>query len=235
MNHLIAIAFGGSCGAIVRFLVSTGMYHWLGKGFAYGTLTVNIVGSFLIGLLSEALIVQRVEIGIEYRAAILVGFIGAFTTFSTFALETLYFIEQGSFSKAGLNIVLSVFGCLFAVWIGVLLGRSLFLYSDGLIIWSGWVIPYALLIVNAIGAFLIGLIASVLLHKIALSMEYRAALMVTMIGVYLTFSGLYLILYLIERGLTFEAHLNLMLGLFVGNGLFCIFVIWLGLLVGKQI
>jgi CrcB protein len=235
MNQLIAIAFGGASGAIARFLVATGMYQWLGKSFAYGTLTVNIVGSFLIGLLSEALIVQRVEIGIEYRAAILVGFIGAFTTFSTFALETLNFIEQGNYDKAGLNIVVSVFGCLFAVWVGVLLGRSLFLYSDGLFVWSGWVIPYALLIVNAMGAFLIGLIASVLLHKIALSMEYRAALMVIMTGMFLTFSGLYLILYLIERGLTFETHLNIMLGLFVGNSLFCILIIWAGLLVGKQI
>ena len=235
MNQLIAVALGGAFGAVVRFLVSTGLYQWLGRGFPYGTLVVNVVGSFLIGLLTEALILQRVAITLEYRAAILVGFIGAFTTFSTFSLETLYLIEQGSFTKAGLNIVVSVLGCLLSVWIGLLCGRSLFLYSGGVIHWSGGVIPYALMIVNAIVAFLIGIIATILLQKVALSMEYRAALMLIMVGAYLTFSGLYLILFLIEHGYSFESHTNLMLGIFVGNGLICILVIWLGLLVGKQI
>jgi CrcB protein len=235
MNQLIAVALGGACGAVVRFLVSSGLYQWLGRGFPYGTLVVNVVGSFLIGLLTEALILQRIAITLEYRAAILVGFIGAFTTFSTFSLETLYLIEQGNLSKAALNIVVSVLGCLFAVWIGLLCGRSLFLYSGGIIHWSGGVIPYALMIVNAIGAFLIGIIATILLQKVALPMEYRAAIMVIMVGAYLTLSGLYLILFLIEQGYSFDSNLNLMLGTFIGNGLFCLFVIWLGLLAGKQI
>ncbi len=235
MNQLIAVALGGSCGAVVRFLMSTGLYQWLGRGFPYGTLVVNVVGSFLIGLLTEALILQRIAIALEYRAAILVGFIGAFTTFSTFSLETIYLIEQGNLTKAALNITLSVAGCLFAVWIGLLCGRSLFFYSGGIIHWSGGVIPYALMIANAIVAFLIGIIATILLQKVALSMEYRATLMLVMIGAYLTLSGLYLILFLIEQGYSFNSHTNLMLGIFVGNGLVCILVIWLGLLTGKQI
>ena len=132
MNQLISIALGGACGAVVRFLMSSGLYQWLGRGFPYGTLAVNLVGSFLIGLLTEALILQRIAIGVEYRAAILVGFIGAFTTFSTFSLETIYLLEQGSFGKAGLNILVSVLGCLLAVWIGLLLGRSFsFALGDG--------------------------------------------------------------------------------------------------------
>ena len=235
MNQLIAVALGGACGAVVRFLISTGLYQWLGRGFPYGTLVVNVVGSFLIGLLTEALILQRIAITLEYRAAILVGFIGAFTTFSTFSLETIYLIEQGSLNKAALNIVVSVFGCLLAVWIGLLCGRTLFLYSGGVIHWSGGVIPFALLIVNAIGAFLIGIIGTILLQKVALPMEYRAAIMVILVGTYLTLSGLYLVLFLIEQGYSFESHTHLMLGTFVGNGLSCILVIWLGLLVGKQI
>ena len=235
MNQLIAVALGGACGAVVRFLMSTGLYHWLGRGFPYGTLAVNVVGSFLIGLLTEALILQRIAITLEYRAAILVGFIGAFTTFSTFSLETIYLIEQGSLNKAALNIVVSVFGCLLAVWIGLLCGRTLFLYSGGVIHWSGGVIPFALLIVNAIGAFLIGIIGTILVQKVALPMEYRAAIMVILVGTYLTLSGLYLVLFLIEQGYSFESHTHLMLGTFVGNGLCCILVIWLGLLVGKQI
>ena len=153
MNQIIAIALGGACGAVVRFLVSAGLYQWLGRGFPYGTLVVNVVGSFLIGLLTEALILQRIAITLEYRAAILVGFIGAFTTFSTFSLETIYLLEEGSLNKAALNIVVSVVGCLLAVWIGLLCGRTLFLYSGGVFHWSGGVIPFALLIVNAIGAF----------------------------------------------------------------------------------
>ncbi len=235
MNQIIAVALGGASGAVMRFLISSGLYQWLGRGFPYGTLVVNVLGSFLIGLLTEALILQRIPMTLEYRAAILVGFIGAFTTFSTFSLETIYLLEQGSLNKAALNIVVSLLGCLLAVWIGLLCGRTLFLYSGGMIHWNGGVIPFALLIVNAIGAFLIGIVATILLQKVALSMEYRAAMMVIMIGAYLTLSGLYLVLFLIEHGYSFETHTNLMLGTFVGNGLSCLLVIWLGLLVGKQI
>ncbi|MEI6544042.1 MAG: fluoride efflux transporter CrcB [Methylococcales bacterium] len=235
MNQLISIALGGACGAVVRFLMSSGLYQWLGRGFPYGTLAVNVVGSFLIGLLTEALILQRIAIAVEYRAAILVGFIGAFTTFSTFSLETIYLLEQGSFGKAGLNILVSVLGCLLAVWVGLLLGRSLFLYSGGVFHWSGGVIPYALMIVNGIGAFLIGIIVTVLMQKVALSMEYRATIMIIMVGTYLTLSGLYLVLFLLEREYTFESNVSLMLGTFVGNGLSCLLIIWIGLLVGKQI
>jgi len=123
MNQLIVIAIGGAFGAVMRFLVSTGLYQWIGRGFPYGTLLVNVIGSFLIGLLSETLVLQRVTIALDYRAAILVGFIGAFTTFSTFSLETFYLIEQGQFSKAVLNILISVSSCLIAVWVGFLCGR----------------------------------------------------------------------------------------------------------------
>lgn len=235
MNQLIVVALGGGCGAVTRFLVSSGMYAWLGRDFPYGTLVVNVVGSFLMGLLTEALILHRISIGMEYRAAILIGFIGAFTTFSTFSLETFYLLEQGNVSKAALNVVSSVGGCLIAVWLGLLCGKSLFLYSGGVIQWSNAVIPYALLVVNALGAFLIGIIATILLQKIALPMEHRAAMIVIMLGTYLTLSGLYVILFLIDRGYSFNSHLNAMLGVFIANGLLCMFVTWLGFLVGKQI
>jgi CrcB protein len=235
MNQLIVVALGGACGAITRFLVSSGIYQWLGRDFPYGTLVVNVIGSFLMGLLTEGLILHRISIGMEYRAAILIGFIGAFTTFSTFSLETFYLLEQGSVSRAALNIAVSVGGCLLAVWLGLLCGKGLFSYSGGVVQWSGTVIPYALLIINALGAFLIGIIATILLQKITLPMEQRAAIMVIMLGTYLTLSGLYLILFLIDQGYLFNSHLNAMLGVFVGNGLLCMFVVWLGLLTGRQI
>jgi len=235
MNQLVAIALGGATGAVVRFLMSSGLYQWLGREFPYGTLAVNVVGSFLIGLLTEVLFMQRVTIALEYRAAILVGFIGAFTTFSTFALETLYLLEQGSLNKAMLNIAVSVVTCLFAVWIGLLCGRSLFMYSDGMIQWSGGMIPYALMIVNVIGAFIIGVIAGLIMQKIELPIEYRVSIMVILVGAYLTLSGLYLILFLIENGYTLASHIKLMLSIFFANGFSCLLVIWLSLFMTKQL
>lgn len=235
MNQILAVALGGSFGAVVRFLVSSGIYQWLGRGFPYGTLVVNVIGSFMLGLLTESLMQQRITVTFEYRAAILVGFIGAFTTFSTFSLETFYLIEQGHLTKAAVNIFTSVTACLLAIWIGLLCGRGLFYYSGGVIHWSGGVIPYALMTINAIFAFLLSMLATILLQKVAISVEYRVALTVIMVGVFLTLSGLYVLLFLVEHGYSFDANLNLMLATFVGNSLICILVIWMGLLIGKQI
>lgn len=235
MNPLIAIALGGACGAVLRFLVSSGVYQWLGRGFPYGTLTVNILGSFLIGLLTEVLVLQRIAITMEYRSAILVGLFGSFTTFSTFSLETLFLIEQGNLLKAGLNILISVCACVFAVWIGLLAGRGLFAYSDGMIRWMGWIFPYALIVVNALVAFLIGLMASLLMYKSAMSDEYRAALIIVLVGMFATLSSLYVVLYLMEEGHRFEKELNMMLGVFLGNSLLCGASIWAGMLLGKQV
>jgi CrcB protein len=207
----------------------------LGRDFPYGTLAVNVLGSFWIGLMVEALILQRISFALEFRAGILVGVLGGFTTFSSFSIETIYLLEQGSFTKAALNIFGSIFACLFATWIGLLFGRSLFYYSGGVIQWSNGSFPYALVIVNATLAFLIGLVVAILFQKVALSMEQRAVIMVVIISAYLALTGLYLILYLIENGYSFDSHLTLMLCVFAGNGLICISVLWLGLLTGKQV
>ena len=79
------------------------------------------------------------------------------------------------------------------------------------------------------------MLATILLQKVAISVEYRVVLTVITVGVFLTLSGLYLLLFLVEHGYSFDTHLNLMLGTFVGNSLVCILVIWMGLLVGRQI
>ncbi len=226
---------GGALGAVLRFMVSNGVYHWLGRSFPFGTLAVNILGSFLIGLMTEALIVQRVAISTEYRAAILVGVFGSFTTFSTFSLETVFLLEQGNFAKAGYNILLSVGTCLLAVWIGLLLGRTLFNYSGGIIHWNGGIVPFALMIVNAVGAFLLGIISALLLAKVNMSLEHRAAIIVVMTGLYLTFSTLYVLLYLIESGHSFDTHLTVILTVFVSNLLISGTMLWLGMLTGKQL
>jgi len=122
--QILAIAGGGAFGALGRYLVSSGVYRLLGREFPWGTLAVNTLGSFVMGLLF-VLFLDRLAASPELRSAILVGFLGAFTTFSTFSMETLVLVEQGFLGKAFLNIWVSVLVCLLACWFGVLLGRSL--------------------------------------------------------------------------------------------------------------
>lgn len=124
MTQLFAIAAGGAAGAVFRFWVSSGIYGLFGRSFPFGTLVVNVVGSLLMGFL-YIMLLERMTVAPEMRAALLVGFLGAFTTFSTFSIETLNLIEQADFLKAGLNIVFSVTACLLACWFGFLLGRQL--------------------------------------------------------------------------------------------------------------
>ncbi|MBT2971702.1 MAG: camphor resistance protein CrcB [gamma proteobacterium symbiont of Ctena orbiculata] len=124
MYQLIAIASGGAAGALFRFWVSSGVYSLLGRGFPYGTLLVNVLGSLAMGFL-YVLLLERTTVSPEWRGALLIGFLGAFTTFSTFSIETLNLLEQAEVLKAGLNILLSVVACIFACWFGLVVGRQL--------------------------------------------------------------------------------------------------------------
>lgn len=124
MLQALAIAGGGAIGALLRFYASSGIYAWLGRGFPYGTLFVNVAGSLIMGLF-YVLFLERIQISPELRSALLVGVLGAFTTFSTFSIETLTLLEEGEMMKAILNIILSVTLCILAAWIGVLGGRQL--------------------------------------------------------------------------------------------------------------
>jgi len=235
MNHLIAVAMGGAFGAVLRFLISTGVYQWLGRGFPYGTLAVNVIGSLLIGLMTVALPLQRIALSMEYRSAILVGLFGSLTTFSTFSLDNFYLIEQGHFIKASLNIAANVVVCIIAVWIGITVGKVLFANSAGVLHWRGWVFPYALLLANTIGAFIIGIVSTILLTKIDFPDEYSAALVIIFIGAYVTLSSLYLVLFFIEHGYTFNTHLKSILVTIGCNIMVFSSALWIGLLAGKQI
>ncbi|MEW7999305.1 MAG: fluoride efflux transporter CrcB [Candidatus Thiodiazotropha endolucinida] len=124
LNQLIAIASGGAIGALFRFWVSSGIYSLLGRGFPYGTLVVNVLGSLVMGFL-YVLLLERTTVSPEMRGALLIGFLGAFTTFSTFSIETLNLLEQAELLKAGLNILVSVIACVLACWFGLVVGRQL--------------------------------------------------------------------------------------------------------------
>ncbi len=120
----LAIAAGGALGALMRYWVSTAVYGWLGRGFPWGTLAVNVLGSLMMGVL-YILLLERLTTGPEVRALLLIGFLGAFTTFSTFSIETFNLIEQAEIGKALLNMGVSVIACVLAAWAGVILGRQL--------------------------------------------------------------------------------------------------------------
>lgn len=124
MNQLVAIAAGGALGALLRFWATSGVAAWLGRDFPYGTLLVNVSGSLTIGVL-YILLVERADVGTVWRLFLMTGLLGAFTTFSTFSLETLILIESGEHLKAVMNVLLSVFLCLAAASAGILLGRQL--------------------------------------------------------------------------------------------------------------
>ena len=124
MIEVLAIALGGALGAVSRYLMGESVTVWFGNDFPWGIFTINVLGSFLIGVLFVFLVEQQSGSS-AWRSFLMVGFLGAFTTFSTFSLQTLALIETGRWLTAGMYAFGSLLLCLAAVAAGVLLSRQL--------------------------------------------------------------------------------------------------------------
>jgi CrcB protein len=226
MKSLLAIALGGSAGALMRFWIANVIYAYLGRGFPHGTLFINVSGSFLMGLLTE-LMLQRFPVAVEYRAGMLIGFLGAYTTFSTFAIETFFLIEEGSYWKAGINMFLSVALCLAAVWIGLILGRRLFsaeLYPE-----LSYGLAYAKLAGVLVGSVLTGLVAELAFRYSNLPGSARSMTLIVLLGLITILSTFAVLPTFSEQG----GETSGLLGLFAISALGSAVLVGLGLAVGR--
>ena len=123
MKMIFAVAAGGALGAVGRFLLSSGTGQWLGHGFPFGTLIANIVGSFLLGILLEISAMTWTP-SPELRAFLSVGFLGAFTTFSTFSLDAVTLWQRGELMTAGIYVGGSVLIGISGFLLGVFMVKS---------------------------------------------------------------------------------------------------------------
>ena len=113
------IAIGGALGSVARYAGASLVTQWFGEAFPWGTMMVNVTGSFVIGLFAALTGPDgRVLVSPVARQFVMVGVCGGYTTFSSFSLQTLNLVREGQIAYAGANIVLSVFSCLAAVWLG---------------------------------------------------------------------------------------------------------------------
>ena len=120
MTKLICLAVGSLAGGFARYFLSESIYKNLGSSFPYGTLTVNGIGCLAIGFLSA---IAGEKLGPNGKILLMTGFCGAFTTFSTFMLETNDLMTDGKWVGAFLNVALSLFIGFIAFWIGIRVGE----------------------------------------------------------------------------------------------------------------
>lgn len=114
----------GALGCVSRYIVSGWVHILLGRYLPFGTLTVNLMGSFLLGAVMEGSL-RSTLLSPELRIGITVGFMGGFTTFSTFSYETVRLFEEGSMFLAMANVLFNAVGCIFAATLGIYLVRQI--------------------------------------------------------------------------------------------------------------
>lgn len=124
MKSVLIVAGGGALGAATRYLVYVAAGHLLGAGFPFGTLIVNVVGSFAMGALTEVMALAWSASG-QVRLFLAVGFLGAFTTFSTFSLDFAVLYERGRFLLCALYVTISMVLSIAALFAGLWLFRRL--------------------------------------------------------------------------------------------------------------
>jgi CrcB protein len=113
------IAIGGAIGSVARYGCSQLIANWFGQTFPWGTLLVNIAGSFIIGFFASLTGPDgRLMVAPDMRLFVTVGICGGYTTFSSFSLQTLNLVQEGEILRAGMNVGASVVLCLVAVWLG---------------------------------------------------------------------------------------------------------------------
>ena len=126
MANYFWVALGGAIGTVGRFWLSGVVARMIGETFPWGTLIINVAGSFVIGFFGALTGPDgRIFVGTNARQFVMIGICGGFTTFSSFSLQTLNLMNDGEWMYAGGNIVGSVALCLLAVWIGYALATSL--------------------------------------------------------------------------------------------------------------
>jgi fluoride exporter len=122
MKMVLAVAAGGAMGAAGRYLVMLQIGRWFGDGFPWGTLAVNVVGCFVMGVLIEAMALVWSP-SPELRALLTVGVLGGFTTFSTFSLDFAFLLQRGEVLASGAYVLASVLLCLIGIYAGLHLAR----------------------------------------------------------------------------------------------------------------
>lgn len=124
MERLLWVMLGGALGSGARYLTVVGCQRWLGTALPWGTFAVNLLGSFLLGVLLPVGL-RGTTLSPTVVIALSVGVLGGFTTYSSFSVETLALLQQGSFAAAFANVVGTLILCLAASWLGAQLGARL--------------------------------------------------------------------------------------------------------------
>jgi len=125
MLNIALVATGGAIGSVFRYLVGVWSVRLAGPNFPWGTLAVNVVGSFMIGLLVE-LVARRLNASMEMRLFLVTGVLGGFTTFSSFAFDAASLLERGATGLSIVYVLASLIVSIAAVFAGLALGRNLF-------------------------------------------------------------------------------------------------------------
>jgi CrcB protein len=122
MARYVLIALGGAAGAVARYQIAAAIQSRLPFVFPWGTFVVNVTGCFVMGC-AMALLTERIGAHQNWRFLVPIGFIGAYTTFSTFEFETYRAVVEGTWFAAGANVLGSVVAGYVALWLGIALGR----------------------------------------------------------------------------------------------------------------